>query len=513
LTDTRAETVAPAAFEPVRPAAAGAVAPTAHDPGIKLILIWVALGALVLALLAVVFWLPGRVTPATPNASPQSSAATAPPATPATPAAGRAAGDAPPGTPWTDAQLQRQREEAQAVLQDLLYVQFELEQVGVELWAGEAFVEARATATAADALYREGNFLAAKTGYESGLAALRQIATRQDAALQTARADAADAIESGNKAAAMAAAEIALAIDPDDPGALKLLGRIDAMDQVTALRQAAAEALKTGRADQAVTRLREARSLDGDHRAVGEELAVAVAEQQRQRFNQAMSRGYQALEAGDHDAAEQSFRDATRAQPNSTEPASALREVANARTVSQLGALQRSGAAAVAAEQWEEAAAAFHSALEIDGNVLFAREGLVRSEQRQRLDQQLDGALKDPLRLGDESVHRAASELLAGARRIGEPGPRLQRQMQELETLLGKAAIARTVVLRSDNATQVTINRVANLGSFQERTLELRPGNYTAVGVRPGFRDTRVPIVVGLDGNPAPVTIACTERI
>jgi hypothetical protein len=512
LSDTRTETVAPAAFEPVRPTTAAVGSPSAYDPGAKLILIWVALGTLLLALLAVVFWLPGRVTPALPTSS-QESPATASPVTPSVASGNRTPAEAAPGTPWTDAQLRRQREEAQAVLQDLLYVQFELEQVGVELWAAEAFAEARATATAADTSYREGDFLAAKTGYESGLAQLKRIAEGKDAALNAARDAAADAIEAGNKAAASTAVATALAIDPDDSAALKLQGRVATLDQVNALRTAAAEALKGGQAEQAVAHLREARGLDGDHSAVGAELEVALSQQARQRFNQAMSRGYRALEAGDHGTAEQAFRDAARAQPASTEPASALREVANARTVSQLAELQRKGGAAVAAEQWQEAGAAFRSALEIDGNVLFAREGLARSEQRLRLDQQLDAALKEPLRLGDESVHRAASELLAGARRITEPGPRLQQQVQELETLLGKAAIARTVVLRSDNATQVTINRVANLGSFQERTLELRPGNYTAVGVRPGFRDTRVPILVGLDGNPSPVTIACTERI
>ncbi|KGE04459.1 hypothetical protein HRUBRA_00924 [Pseudohaliea rubra DSM 19751] len=54
---------------------------------------------------------------------------------------------------------------------------------------------------------------------------------------------------------------------------------------------------------------------------------------------------------------------------------------------------------------------------------------------------------------------------------------------------------------------------MAQLGSFEERTLELRPGQYTAVGTRPGYRDVRETFRVTPEDSPLTLTVACTEAI
>jgi hypothetical protein len=47
---------------------------------------------------------------------------------------------------------------------------------------------------------------------------------------------------------------------------------------------------------------------------------------------------------------------------------------------------------------------------------------------------------------------------------------------------------------------------------FETKELSLRPGQYTAVGSRRGFRDVRVVFEVSPDQT-APVYIACSEAI
>ena len=69
------------------------------------------------------------------------------------------------------------------------------------------------------------------------------------------------------------------------------------------------------------------------------------------------------------------------------------------------------------------------------------------------------------------------------------------------------------MTLRSDNETEVIVYKVARLGRFEQRQLTLRPGTYTAVGTRLGYRDVRREIVVLHDAIPAPITIACVEKI
>ena len=61
--------------------------------------------------------------------------------------------------------------------------------------------------------------------------------------------------------------------------------------------------------------------------------------------------------------------------------------------------------------------------------------------------------------------------------------------------------------------TEVIVYKVARLGRFTQHELTLRPGTYTAVGSRNGYRDVRQSFTVQHDSKPAPLTIACTEPI
>jgi hypothetical protein len=70
-----------------------------------------------------------------------------------------------------------------------------------------------------------------------------------------------------------------------------------------------------------------------------------------------------------------------------------------------------------------------------------------------------------------------------------------------------------TVRFESDNLTRITILKVGALGAFESRTVELRPGTYTVVGTREGYRDVRRTIRVGPEGLPAPVAVRCEEPI
>jgi hypothetical protein len=69
------------------------------------------------------------------------------------------------------------------------------------------------------------------------------------------------------------------------------------------------------------------------------------------------------------------------------------------------------------------------------------------------------------------------------------------------------------VTLVSDNATEVTVYRVGELGTFAARELELKPGRYTAVGSRRGFRDVRETFTVLPGRENGPVTVVCVESI
>jgi len=67
--------------------------------------------------------------------------------------------------------------------------------------------------------------------------------------------------------------------------------------------------------------------------------------------------------------------------------------------------------------------------------------------------------------------------------------------------------------LESDERTEVTVYHVGRLGTFARRELTLRPGRYTVVGSRRGYRDVRRTLVVAAGGSGEPIQVRCEDEL
>ena len=226
----------------------------------------------------------------------------------------------------------------------------------------------------------------------------------------------------------------------------------------------------------------------------------------------AMTAGYGALAAQGFDQAETQFRNAARLIPGAPEPASALAEVDQARTQSTLLRLKESGMQAEGEERWADAVALYEQALEIDALMLFATEGTVRAMPRADLDTRLEKIPEERDRLIDARIMRLAQESLAEAMMIVNPGSRLTSQIARAQETITYASTPVSVTMTSDGLTDVTLLRVKRLGTLAEQTLSLRPGLYTAVGIRNVYRDVRVKFEVRPNQRNA-VEVRCVEPI
>ncbi len=233
----------------------------------------------------------------------------------------------------------------------------------------------------------------------------------------------------------------------------------------------------------------------------------------RGAFAAAMSSGLTALEDGRWQAARDAFETAARLQPGAPEVADGLARTAAAERIALVrGGIGR-GLELEASESWAAAAQVYEQVLSIDPEAAGALEGHERAAHRASIDEQLDYHIRNPQRLSSPSVFEDATDLLAEAGGLDPRGPRLENQLSSLEKILEVAANPVPVVVVSDNLTEVVIYRVDRLGVFSRRELELRPGTYTAVGSREGFRDVRVRFHVGPGGPSQPVTVVCTEKL
>ncbi|NQX89457.1 MAG: hypothetical protein HRT77_12410 [Halioglobus sp.] len=507
--------VKPIPFDVAKPAPAATLqSDIDRVPGQRATPRWVlpALAGLIMVALAVIVWLPASLEQTTPAGGPVDSAtreaADAKPAQTQAPAP--VADDA---SPWQDAQAARQRRTAQETAAALLDLQYSLEAQGVELWGTDTFTHAQSLAAAGDALYRERDYKAADEHYRQSLAALETLEQSVPDVLEGLVQQARNAIENGRTTAAQSALAVAAMLSPDSSDIATLQARAARLPTLLPLLEHAAAAEAAGDLSSAQQSLAQATALDPEHLRARRELArVALAVRERD-FTAAMSEGYAALDEGRFDSARKSFRRAASLQEGSTEAASALQDVAAAETADRLGSLEQQGRAQERREQWQQAVATYARARKLDSSVLFASDGLQRSRPRAQLDRQLQQLLDEPQRLSDITVANSAQELLAQAARVRPKGPRLQEQVAQLATLLQQYNSPVTVSLRSDSQTEVTVYTVARLGRFAQRELTLRPGTYTAVGTRDGYRDVRHQFTLVHDSAPAPVTIICTEPI
>ena len=164
-------------------------------------------------------------------------------------------------------------------------------------------------------------------------------------------------------------------------------------------------------------------------------------------------------------------------------------------------------------EEWREALAAYEAALAVDPLVAFALEGKERAGSRAALQAALEFHVRNAARLSAEAVAREAEALLERARGVESPGPRHRAQVAALERALADARTTVQVQLESDGQTDLTLSRVGSLGTLTRRTVDLRPGTYTVVGSRRGYRDVRRQFTIA-PGSPAPtIVVRCEEAI
>jgi hypothetical protein len=241
--------------------------------------------------------------------------------------------------------------------------------------------------------------------------------------------------------------------------------------------------------------------------------AAAAATTRDEAYARAAGEGFAALGAGRLAEARTAFDRARAIRPNGPEALDGLRRVSVAEGTSPSNTSLKTHAEELETqERWDEAVAAYTAALREQPGLAFAQTGKARASQRARLDHSLQGLLDQPEQLADPAVRAQAAAWLANAQATTPAGPVLRSQIARLQILLPEYDKPVPVALVSDSATQVAILSVGSFGSFDRREVELKPGTYTVIGSRVGYRDVRREITV-TPGDRQTVSVSCYDPI
>lgn len=305
----------------------------------------------------------------------------------------------------------------------------------------------------------------------------------------------------------------AATLDPGNTAAEQ--GRRQAEDLATLMlfenRALAAE--KRGDVEAATAATRRALELDPNSqtaRGVAGRMATALRQKSYQGL---ITRGLTALEEQKYEKALDAFTAAGERQPSAPEVADGLARARSGLTRQAIAGHLARATEAEGAESWQQAVTEYRAALTLDPDLGAARTGLKRSEERLQLTQRMLYHLENPNRLATTEVLEEATDLAEEAKTVSPEGPRHLDLVQRLEALIKEVSTPVPVILQSDGRTEVVLYRVGQLGAFEQQRVDLRPGTYTVIGRRSGFRDVRVKFQIRPGTPPEPIVIRCTEGI
>ncbi|MEZ5566335.1 MAG: protein kinase [Gammaproteobacteria bacterium] len=457
---------------------------------------------LVVAVLAVVFWLPrfvaerGPLIAATIPASPATTAEVVQPPVDQTP---------PPSV--------ASRSQADAALADRLKAEDAAKAAAADRWGGADWLEAQRVAEQGDARYRAENFDGAVASFKEASERFNALASGAPAAYAAAMKSGEDALRDADQPAAVSAFERALLIRPGDAAAQANLKRSQQLHDV--LRMMADAAGQEAAGDLTTARKGYARvlALDAQWTPAREAVAHIDAVRATAEFEQAMATALSAMADGRTNVARQSLNRALALRPGDPAARTALDQLAVEDRDRRLTVLQANAEKLAASEQWSAAADEYRAMLKIDPSVAAAQSGLKIADTRAMLDKELEAALTKSDRFNDPQVAAAASATVRVADQVDSPGSRLSGQLSELRQRLAEAATPVKVELTSDGLTNVEIYKVGKLGAFASRSVELRPGRYVIVGRRDGYRDVRLEVLIKAGGKQEPIFVRCEEAI
>ncbi|HEV2271104.1 MAG TPA: protein kinase [Steroidobacteraceae bacterium] len=388
-----------------------------------------------------------------------------------------------------------------------------LEARGAAAWDPTDFAAAQMQAAESSGAAAAGGIPIALQHLNQAEQLLAGVAAKAPAALAAELRAGDSALAAGHQEVASQAYALARRIDPNSRRALEGARRAHLLNGVLPLLGDARKAESARNYSRAAQDFSQALALDPNNRSAKEGLARANAAFGDDNYARSVGAGFAALGAGRLPEAQQDFQQALAFRPQGKEATEGVQRVNLAMEAGRIAALRQQAEALEGQEHWTQAITVYESALRLDPSLEFAKLGRARDEGRLELGTSLEQILDHPARLTYPAVRDEAVTLLQQARQQTPAGPVLQTQIEQLEQLLPQ--LNRPVLLNmvSDNATQVSIPSIGVFGTFGRREIRLKPGTYTVIGTRDGYRAVHQEFTVEPGQQNVTITVSCSEGL
>ncbi|MCY3885127.1 MAG: hypothetical protein OXG24_09480 [Gammaproteobacteria bacterium] len=230
----------------------------------------------------------------------------------------------------------------------------------------------------------------------------------------------------------------------------------------------------------------------------------------KQSFNALMSRGLKDLDAGQWEAAQDSFRAALKLSPNSIVAKESFEEASVQLTKTRLATLYESLSIQEEEELWEEMLRTLASIEQLVPNrdVETSRKEVKHLLDTEALLKQAISKASAPM---NKQVRTEIQRLIGSTEELNSHS-RIQQQLNILKETFDLNTKRVSVTVISDGATNVIVRPGQTLGKFSKKVLSVYPGSYDFIGRRTGYHETRKSITIEPDSKEIEVRVVCDVR-
>jgi len=407
--------------------------------------------------------------------------------------------------------------EAQELLQKTLNLKARLDNEGVKNWGAEPVVTSYSQVLGllaeANAYLDDQRFDQAVKGYGETIVKLEQLAASRPERIRRAIQAGNEAFEQLDSNLAKQSYEIALAADYDNREARIGLQRAENLPQVLEHLAKGQFSEDEGDLEFARRMYNDAISLDKDFKTARDHLRQVNQLILERDFQRSMTDAISALNQNKIGQAKYALDIARNLRPDAAAVLDLEQQLKNIELRAELQRLNIQVLKYEKTEQWGKAVETYARVLKIDANTGFAKQGKMRAERNAELNRQVQTYLLNPDDLQAPEHRKHALSIYDTAVANSDIGPKFGAKTEKLRHLLEVYNKPVTILVQSDDMTDVTIYRVGRLGHFLEHSLKLQPGRYKAIGTRSGYRDVMLLFTVPVDSEEITLKIYCKEKI
>ncbi len=403
--------------------------------------------------------------------------------------------------------------QAENLLLQVIKKQEALESQGVKKWANDEFLQAVSLGATGDEHFRKQHFNEAINAYEQAIDALQHLEELIAPTLTKHLQQGELALTQGESDAAVYHFELAKEIDAHNIQAQNGLKRAETIQELFILLEKGGNLEAANRLGDAKQTYQQATDLDPLSPEAKAAMIRVTARLKEIELSRLIARGYSSLEARQYGDARSAFISAQKLAPSSKKPKQGLIKVEQAVRNEKISSLTVEANHFESNEEWAYAVQSYQQILALSPSATIAIDGIARSQQRASLLSKLDNYLDNEERLSSSAVSTEARDLLQEIALLENPGTKIDQRANALEKLLQLTNQPISINLQSDNQTEVVIYKVGKFGRFENQKIELKPGKYTIVGSRPGYRDVRKILTISANMATKNIMVRCEEPI